>query len=75
MRLHPPHRHRPPPQEWAVRRHARRARCVSNIVADDVCVANKPRGLQAARKLRTDRRLNRWVCLYLLMSRREEAAG
>lgn len=24
-------------------------------------VANKPRGLHAARKLRTDRRLNRWV--------------
>ena len=28
--------------------------------------ANKPRGLQAARKLRTDRRLNRWVRLAYL---------
>ena len=27
------------------------------------CIANKPRGLQAARKLRTDRRDNRWVCI------------
>jgi len=26
-------------------------------------LANKPRGLQAARKLRNDRRENRWVCL------------
>jgi hypothetical protein len=26
-------------------------------------VANKPRGLQAARKLRNTRRDNRWVCL------------
>lgn len=25
-------------------------------------LANKPRGLQAARKLRNDRRENRWVC-------------
>ena len=60
MCLSPPHRHRPPPQEWAVRRSARRylqwqARYWR------FCSANKPRGLQAARKLRTDRRLNRWV--------------
>lgn len=39
---------------------------VSNTpsVTDNVntfIVANKPRGLHAARKLRTDRRLNRWV--------------
>jgi small subunit ribosomal protein S23e len=26
--------------------------------------ANKPRGLQAARKLRTDRRATRWVCSF-----------
>ena len=27
--------------------------------------SNKPRGLQAARKLRNDRRENRWVSLHL----------
>ena len=31
------------------------------IVDDGRCVANKPRGLQAARKLRNGRRENRWV--------------
>ncbi len=46
------------PQEWAV--------SVAVVVCDgDVdffrLIANKPRGLQAARKLRNDRRENRWV--------------
>ena len=30
-------------------------------------LANKPRGLQAARKLRNDRRENRWVCTSIIL--------
>ena len=31
-------------------------------------LANKPRGLQAARKLRTSRRVNRWVSADFILS-------
>ena len=65
IKVHPSlhHTHRPlHHQQWAVRPTI--VRCQLYLTP---CIANKPRGLQAARKLRTDRRENRWVCLPCVM--------
>jgi hypothetical protein len=57
---HHHHTHRPlHHQQWAVCPY----HCPLSILSLTPCIANKPRGLQAARKLRTDRRENRWVCV------------
>ncbi len=59
------HNHPTSSRKWAVCRYLLPAFSTLNV---DVFTANKPRGLQAARKLRTDRRDNRWVGIMRLMT-------